>query len=236
MFFTDAVLPDSQRPFPTELWNINIGSLYVHKFDNGYSGGVGVNLGSASDEPFHSFNELNVGFMSFLQIPVWDGRDAWRLFLAYSPVGTLNFPIPGVAYLWNPSNDLHVSIGLPFSVMWRPIEDLTINVSYMPLVTVNARATYRLVDKLFVYGGFESAQEAYLLAGRQDISDRFLGYEKRLLGGLRWEFWKNAAVDLSTGYVFDRYYGIGQNQVRDLHDEVDVAPGAFISTSLHLRF
>ena len=86
----------------------------------------------------------------------------------YSPVGNLNFPIPGVAYLWNPSDAFHASIGLPFSVMWRPVDDLTFNFSYMPLVTVNARATYRLVGKVFVYGGFESLQEAYLLADRED--------------------------------------------------------------------
>jgi hypothetical protein len=34
-----------------------------------------------------------------------------------------------------------------------------------------ARATYRLVGKVFVYGGFESAQEAYLLADRENLSD-----------------------------------------------------------------
>ena len=112
MFFTDAILPDSHRPFPNELWNVHLGTNYMHKFDNGWSGMLGINFGSASDKPFHSINEMNVGFMSFLQIPVWNDRDAWRFSLMYSPVGNLNFPIPGVAYLWNPSDTLHASIGI----------------------------------------------------------------------------------------------------------------------------
>ena len=78
MFFTDAVLPDFHRSFPDDLWNVSLGTMFLHKFDNGWSGGLGVNFGSASDQPFHSIHELNAGFMSFLQIPVWDARDAWR--------------------------------------------------------------------------------------------------------------------------------------------------------------
>ena len=70
LFFTDAILPDSHRPFPHELWNVSLGTNYMHKFDNGWSGMLGINFGSASDKPFHSINEMNVGFMSFLQIPV----------------------------------------------------------------------------------------------------------------------------------------------------------------------
>jgi hypothetical protein len=115
MFFTDAVLPDSHRPFPSELWNVNFGSLYSHRFNNGWMGGLGINFGSASDQPFHSINEMNLGFFSYLQVPVRNDRDAWRFSLMYSPVGNLNFPIPGVAYLWNPSDAFHASIGLPFT-------------------------------------------------------------------------------------------------------------------------
>ena len=121
MFFTDAILPDSHEPFPSELWNISLGSNYLHKFDNGWSGMVGVNFGSASDKPFYSINEMNIGFMSFLNIPVWNDRDAWRLMLMYSPVGNFNFPIPGVAYQWNPSTPSM----LPLVCRFRSCGDLS---------------------------------------------------------------------------------------------------------------
>jgi hypothetical protein len=235
-FSTDAVLPDSHRPFPNELWNVRMGPSYLHKSDDGRFYGVALSFGSASDKPFHSIDEMTFGFLGFLQIPARNERDSWRFFLMYSPAGNLNFPIPGVAYLWNPSETFHASIGLPPALLWRPLEDLTINVSYLPVTTVNVRATYRLVDNLFVFAGFESLQEAYFLADREYIKDRFMGFEKRLVGGVRWDVWRHATLEASAGYAFDRYYGVGQNWIRNLHDQVDIAPGPFVAASVRIRF
>ncbi len=237
LFSTDAVLPDSHQAFPEELWNISLGTNYMHKFDNGWMGMVGINFGSASDKPFHSIDEMNVGFMSFLQMPAKNERDKWNFMLMYSPIGSLNFPIPGVAYLWNPSDRFHASIGIPFSVSWRATDALTFDVSYMPLVTVNAMATYKFNDQLSLYGGFQSLQEGYLLADRENTNDRFMGFEKRLIAGVRWAFYRHATLDLSGGYSFDRYYGIGQNQIGgNLSDQVNIDPGPFASMSFQYRF
>lgn len=236
LFFTDAILPDTQRPFPSELWNISLGLMYAHKFDNGWSGGLSTTFGSASDKPFHSIEEMNVSFFGFLQMPARNERDAWLFSLMYSPVGNVAFPIPGIAYSWKPSDELHVNIGLPFSVMWKPVEDLTLTCSYIPVTNVNARATYRVNSGLNVYGGFEWLYEAYFLADRAQRRDRFLAFEKRLIGGVRWDFWTHAALDLNAGYAFDRYYGEGQNQISNLHDKVDVSPGPFAGANLLFKW
>jgi hypothetical protein len=235
-FSTDAILPESHRAFPDELWNVRMGPNYLHKSDDGWSYGVGLSFGSASDKPFHSLDEMDFGFFSFLQIPARNERDAWRFMLMYSPVGNVNFPLPGLAYLWNPSATLHASIGLPPALLWQPVEDLTLNFIYLPLTTLNARATYRLVDKFFVFVGFESLQEAYFLADREDRSDRFMGFEKRLISGVRWDVGRHASLEASAGYAFDRYYGVGENWFRNLHDEVDIDPGPFVSASVRVRF
>ncbi|MGH9206007.1 MAG: DUF6268 family outer membrane beta-barrel protein, partial [Acidimicrobiales bacterium] len=126
-FSTDAILPDTHRPFPTDLWNVNLGVNYTHKFDNGWTGGLMTSVGSASDQPFHGIREMTYGLGATLQIPVWNDRDKWTLGLMYSPSGTLNFPIPIVSYSWNPSDSFHLNIGLPFAMMWKPLDDLTIN-------------------------------------------------------------------------------------------------------------
>jgi hypothetical protein len=229
-------LLDSHRVFPSELWNVTFGLNFLHKFDNGWTAAFGLNFGSASDKPFNGIKEMNVGFNAFLQVPVSNERDWWRFSLMYSAVGNVNFPIPGVAYVWNPREDLHVCIGLPLSVMWRPVEDLTINAMYVPFANVNARVTYRPADRLFIFGGFQWAQEAYLLADRAELNDRFLGYEKRLIGGIRWDIWQHAALEINSGYAFDRYYGIGQNQIGNLTDRVDIAPGVFVGANFRIRF
>jgi hypothetical protein len=236
LFFTDAILPDTQRPFPDELWNINVGLMYIHKFENGWSSGISATFGSASDRPFHSIHEMNVGFFGFLQVPARNERDSWMFSLMYSPVGNLTFPIPGIAYSWKPSDDLHVNIGIPFSVMWKPVEDLTLTFSYIPITNVNARATYRVMNAVNVYGGFEWLNEAYFLADRAEQRDRFLAFEKRLISGVRWDIWTHAALDLNAGYAFDRYYGEGQNQISNLHDRVDISPGAFLGANLLVKW
>jgi hypothetical protein len=235
-FSTDATLPESHRPFPDELWNVRFGTNYMHGSATGRSYGVSVYFGSASDKPFHSLDEMNIGFLAFLQVPARNERDAWRFLLMYSPVGTFNFPIPGVAYLWNPSDRFRASLGLPPMLWWRPRADLTVTASYVPLAIVNARVTWRAVDGVFLYAGFESLHEAYYLADRQDRDDRFMGFERRLVGGVRWNLGRRAALDLNGGYAFDRYFGVGENQFRDLRDQIDIDPGPFISTSLRLRF
>lgn len=236
LFSTDATLPDTGRPFPGELWNISTGLTYIRKFENGWSGGLSTTLGSASDKPFHGIAEMNVSVFGFLQVPARNDRGSWLFSLMYSPVGNLTFPVPGLAYSWKPSDDLNVSLGLPFSVRWKPIEDLTLTFSYIPVTNVNARATYRLRDGLEVYGGFEWLNEAYFLADRADQRDRFLAFEKRLMSGLRWDVWKHAALDVNAGYAFDRYYGEGQNQFSDLRDQVTISPGAFLGASLLVRW
>lgn len=235
-FITDALLPDSQRAFPNELWNITTGLTYIHQWDNGWTSGVGVNVGSASDRPFHSLREVNLGMNLFLRTPGWNERDSWLFALIYAPTGNLTFPIPGVAYLWNPSDNLRVSIGLPFSVMWKPVEKLTLNLMYIPVTNVTARATYDLFPSVQVFGGFEWFQEAFFLADRVERRERFIGFEKRLVGGVTWTLGKYGAVEVNSGYAFDRYYGRGENQIGSLADEVDIASGAFLGASYRLVF
>lgn len=235
-FFTDAVLPDSRRPFPDSLWNLTLGLAYSHKFENGWTAGASFSFGSASDRPFNSIHELTANVAAFLRIPAFNDRDSWLLGLFYSPVGNLNFPVPGVAYQWNPSERFRMSIGLPFSINWRPTDDLTLTFSYVPVVNVNARATYRVAERVSVFGGFEWLNEAYFLADRADNDERFLVFEKRLLGGVRWDVCRYGAVELTAGYAFDRDYGTGRNSVGNLRNRMDVEPGAFLGVGARLRF
>jgi hypothetical protein len=232
LFFTDAILPDSGIPFPDQLWNVNVGILGTRQFDNGWSAGLSATFGSASDKPFHSIDEMNMGFFGFLRMPARNDRDAWIFSIMYSPVGNLNFPIPGIAYVWKPSDELNMTIGIPFFARWTPVEDLTLTFSYIPVVNLNAQAKYQLLDGWSVFGGFEWLNEAYFLADRIDRRERFLVFEKKLIAGVRWQCTPRAVVELNAGYAFDRYYGQGRNTISNLRDQLDVEPGAFVGISI----
>lgn len=236
LFSTDAVLPDSLRPFPRQLWNLNLGVNYLHRFDNGWTAAVIAGFGSASDKPFHSIAEMTANLGAFLRVPAWDGRDSWQVGLMYVAGGPANFPIPILSYAWNPSDRLRVNVGLPLSVFWQPTDDLTVNLSYVPLLNVNARLTYRLSPRVQVYGGYEFLNESYLLADRTDVLDRFFAFEQRVVTGLRWEVGAHGTLELNGGYSFGRTYGEGQNQLGSLSDRVNVDPGPFLGFSCRFRF
>jgi hypothetical protein len=231
---TKAILPTSGMAFPDELWNIGLGGSYRHLFDNGWIAGGSVQVGSASDRPFNSIHEINVGFSGFLRIPQGE-HNAWLFTLSYSPTAQIPFPIPGVAFLWVPSDRFQATIGVPFSMTWRPVDDLVLNLSYVPLTNVNARATYRIWGPLRVYAGYRWTNQGYFLADRQDSRDRFLYYDMRVMSGVQANLgaW---SLDLSSGYVFDRYYTEARQASLNGQDRVDVGAGPFLSLGVRLRW
>ena len=141
IFSTDAILPDTHQPFPVELWNIRFGTSFRHDFANGWSEVSSVSLGSASDKPFAPTDRVTVGFNEILRVPQGD-HNAWLFSLSYSNNSQLDFPIPGVAYLYQPSDTFRATVGVPFSLMWRPREDVIVDASYSLIRQVHARVTY----------------------------------------------------------------------------------------------
>jgi hypothetical protein len=235
-FDTGAILPNTLQPFPDELWNVRFATSYRHLFENNWIAGGSVSFGSASDKPFNSIHELTAGVNAFLRIPSCE-HNAWLFTLSYSANSELPFPIPGVAYLWQPSDNFRMNIGLPFALMWRPMENVTLDFSYMLLRTIHARATYRICPPFRVYIGFDWANEVYFLADRPDENDRFFYYYKRVSAGVLYRLGHNASLDFSSGFDFDRYYFESQHSTSGSgFNRVDVGNGPFIAVRFQLRF
>jgi hypothetical protein len=236
LFQTHAILPDTRQAFPDELWNIRMGMTYRHLFDNGWIGGGTVSIGSASDKPFHSIEEMTAGVNAFLRVPRGE-HDAWLFTLSYSPTSDLPFPIPGVAYVWQPSENFRANIGLPFQLWYRPVDELTFDVSYMLLTTLRARATYRLCRPVCIYVAYASENEGYLLADRPDVNDRFYNIDQRVTAGAVYNFSRAGSVDLSGGYVFDRRFFEGKNITSGTDfNQLDVGAGPFLSLRCQFRW
>jgi hypothetical protein len=235
LFHTLAVLPQTQTPFPQELWDIRFGLNYKHTFDNGWSAGATINFGSASDKPFHSVDELTAGIMGFLRIPVGE-HNAWLFSLMYSPTGEVSFPIPGVAFYWQPSDTFNATIGVPFKLEWKPVDGMLLEASYMPLTTVRVQGRYRVWGGVSVYAGYENNNEAYFLADRADTNDRFFVFDQRVTAGVKMEFGPHAVLDLSSGYSFDRHF-FEAHSINDAgSNRVDVGDTPFLSLMFQIRY
>src|SRR5262249_56475670 len=80
---TSAILPDTGGRFPSELWDVSAGVSYRHKFDNSWTAGGALSVGSASDKPFHSVDEMYFRFVSLLRVPQGE-RTSWLFTLTYT--------------------------------------------------------------------------------------------------------------------------------------------------------
>jgi hypothetical protein len=234
---TDALLPDSRDSFPSELWDIHGGALYRHKFQNDWIGGAFLTVGSASDQPFASDDELTINANLFARIP-HEGRNAWLLFLNYANNREFwpHVPIPGVGYSYEPSEAYRLIIGIPFlSAQLRPAEDLSIDLSYLAVRNVQARLSYRFGKSFRGYGGFAWRNERYFRADRSDRNDRLFYYEKRLFVGLQWSLGR-LTMDASGGFAFDRFYFESEKYENRDPNRVNVGNGPYGSLRIGLRF
>jgi hypothetical protein len=236
---TEARLPDSGQRFPQELFDARAGLSYRHKFPNEWILGGSLTAGSASDKPFHSEDELIVRAAALLRVPSGP-RNAWLYSLTYaSDVEIFNLrhiPIPGIAYLWAPSDSFKAVIGFPFmSVEYKPFESVTLDVAYFPVRTVRARATWAIFRPLRVFIGFDADHDSYYLADRGDKDDQLFYYEKRVTGGMRFDL-RHVGVEITGGYVFDRFYFEGERYSERNENRFNVGDGTFISGRLSFRW
>jgi hypothetical protein len=237
-FETRAVLPDTREPFPDELWNIRFGLSYRHRLESGWIGGGHVTVGSPSDQPFASADELDVNATAFLRVPRRE-RDAWLFFVNYSNTRDFlaNFPVPGLGYLYRPSEEFSALIATGFaSVQYRPMEKLTMTATYTLIRTVDVRVTYQITRPVRLWAGFDWTNERYLRADRQDADDRLFYYEKRVRVGATIGLAREFFTDVAVGYSFDRFYFEGEDY-SDRHDNrVDVGSGPFAAVRVGARF
>jgi hypothetical protein len=232
---TGALLPDTGQAFPADLWNVHLGLRYARQLNDGWVAGGGVSVGSASDHPFATIHEMNFGVNAMLRIPQGE-HNAWIFSLMYAPTSELNFPLPGVAFSYNPSPEFHANIGLPLMVIWRPSEQWQFQASYMLLRTVHVRATWRFAPQLSAFAAYDYCNEAYTLLDRPEENDRFFMYDQRVSLGLQSAFTRHWTASLSAGYVFSRYAFEGTSSTASGFDRLDFGNGPFVSVTLGARY
>jgi hypothetical protein len=232
-----ARLPDSCSPFPGELWDVRFGTTYRRRLANGWTGGGNLTIGSPSDRPFASGDEILVAASGFLRVPAGE-KDAWLFLLNYSNNREFlpNVPILGVAYHYRPDERLNVLAGVPMTVIgWEPLERLTVDASYFVPREVRAQVSYALLDSLRLQAGFDWTNQRFFRHDRQDDDHRLSYYEKRVALSARWDIRKNVWLDLAGGWAFDRFWFEGEGYGDRGDDRLDLSDGPFVRLQLGLR-
>jgi len=235
---TRARFPEAGGRFPSELWDAGAGLSYRHKFDNGWIGGLAVTVGSASDEPFNSVDEMYVRAIALLRVPQGE-RNAWIFTVTYASDEEIFhqvLPVPGIMYAWVPSDSFRAVIGFPFSMVeFKPLESLTLEALYVPVYRVRARVTWQIVRPLRAYVGFDWDHDHFYRADREDKADKIFYYEKRLTAGVRFDL-QHVGFEVSGGYALDRFYYEGESYSDRNDNRIDVGAGPFVVGKVNIRF
>ena len=233
IFTGNAIVPETGLPFPDTVWNIHFGMNYSHLFANNWFATLGASIGSSSDKPFENWSQVNLGIHAMLRIPSGE-RNAWLISLAYSPLGQLSFPVPGLAFLWWPDDWLRMNIGLPFQVTITPDRDWQFTASYMLLTNIHTQLSYRVAPKVRIYAGYDWGSEGFHLAEDTNPRERFQYYEMKVNVGTK-VVWGQFRFDVSGGYAFDRFFAQG-NGAFGSHNQVAIAPGPYVALSGSYRW
>ena len=234
---TDARLPDTRERFPGELWDVRVGTTYRQRLDNGWIGGGNLVIGSPSDRPFASGDEILVNATGFLMVP--DSKQStWVFFVNYANNRDFlpNVPLPGVAYDYRPDKRLRVLAGVPMSMLrWTPTDRLALEASYFIPRTIHAKVSFDLVEAVQLYAGFDWSSQRYFRHDRRDDDDRLFYYQKRVAIGARWDLHENVWLDLSGGWAFDRFWFEGEDYGDRGNNRLDLSDGPMIRFQLGLR-
>lgn len=228
---TSVVLPDSGLPVPNQLWDLEAGVMHLRDLGDERRVGGMLRVGSPSDQPFAAWRDLTVTFLGFLTVPARE-QNAWSFSLFYSPTGQIIYPIPGVAYVWRPSNQLRANLGIPFSLEYKPTETVMFTASYMPLNNVEVLLRQSVGEFWNAYASYRTVSETFLLAHRENDRERTYLFDQRMTLGIQRELGRGWSMDLSTAYVFDRRFFQAEKFSGSRRDELSIDPGVAATLQL----
>jgi hypothetical protein len=220
---------------PDQLWLIETGVTHIRPQDDGGTLGGTFLFGSASDRPYAAGRDLTLMAILFMNRPAKRPDDEWSFSLFYSPTSQLPYPLPGIAYIWRPSDAFEAKVGVPAGLEWRPTDDWTLSVNYFPLVNVNATARRRLTDGLSFVAFYRTDTEIYFLADRANDKERFYVFDQRAAVGLEQSLGRGFTLEFMASYLFDREIFQGTNFSSGRTDVVTFEDGLGLGLQLLWR-
>jgi len=233
-----ALLVDRGQWLPRDLYDVSVGSTIRYKLENDWIIGARTEVGSSSDKPFASDEELAVQATAFAQMPWRESLD-WVFMLDYANNRSFgrHVPLPGAALHYYPNRSLDVLAGFPYSsVRWMPQPKVTLTASYLIPRAVRAEAAYKLTDCLTVYGLYAWDHESWFRHDRHDDADQLYYYEMRTELGLRWELLDGLGLEFAGGYAFDRFWYEGDEWEDRGRNDIDLEDACYIRLGASYRF
>ena len=235
---TGAVMPTTGDPFPKNLTDVRFGPTYRRKFSNGWTSGLSIQMGSASDVPFARYDDEELMATWFLTMPSGE-RNAWVVFLNYSNNRDFanHIPLPGFGYSFGDNRWCRGLVGLPvIAATFFPKSKANLALTYLPLLNIKAELGYDFIAPLRLFAEFSWSNEIYFRNAQPDKKLRLFLVDKRLSGGVRLRPARWAEVRLAGGWLFDRSSFESRSVYKDRdYNRIDFGAGPFASIELGFR-
>ena len=235
---TRAALPRSGDTLPGHLWDLQAGLAYRRLLDNGHTVGGSFTIGSPSDKPFASDEEIVLNLNAFWRIPHGE-KNAFVFLLNWTHGREFadDIPLPGFAYYYDAGDNLKIFAGVPFSsVAWEPLDRLIVTASYGLLRNAEARVTYRLTDTVNLYAGWDWDTRVYFRHDRADDDDQLIYHEKKASLGVRWNITRNVYLDCSGGYAYQRFFAEEDDFDDHTDNQIELGDGPYVALTLGVQF
>jgi hypothetical protein len=201
-------LAPSGSPIPP-LYDLSLGLNYVRELAPGENASVWLNVASPSNEPFADLSVTNFMATTAYTYPV-GAHSSWLFLVNYSSQRTTwgGIPLPGFAYRYKVDRKIQWLLGFPTVAMkWDISEKWNLAASaFYPPGLGKATLTYRIAGPLAAYGGWEWAQNTFLLYKRTDSKERLYYDERKAFVGFRAPLGKLVLADLEGGYSYERRF------------------------------
>lgn len=211
-----AFLAESMAPIPRDLYDFAIGGMYRQTIREDWRIGGTLRVGSASDKPFNSIDEMYARGIGFLQVPHLE-YTAWVFFLGLNTDWELPV-VPGIGYQFPVSRRAIAIVGIPVMGAGGQLTDrIGFNVVYWPIRNLQANINFQVTEWARPYLGYRWRGRYFSRADRPDDDDRLLLEDMRAFVGTVFQLTERWTLDVQGGYVFNRQIGEGD----DLSDRDD---------------
>lgn len=135
-----------------------------------------------------------------------------------------DWPIPTIVYQHIEGERLSWVLGLPVAAIhWMPTDRWTIDLSYTPILSINASAEYEFVKDWKLYASFESVENAFHRDGTRP-NRRIFFEQDRTEAGIKWIPLPMVRLSAAGGFAFGQKFTTGWDlrstfTLLKLHDE-----------------
>lgn len=193
-----------------------------------------LSYGTASDKPFKNGRDSTLGANYIHKV-----NSKWFVIANYSNNRAFlnNVPLPGFIYVQEMTREKAFVIGFPFLMWMRPVSQ-NFSIRYFGLLPWFHRLRLLYTNWGFVqpYIGFEQAPQNYFRSDREERTDRFFWFERKIVTGIEARLIKGMRLDLSGGLAFDRQFFEAKNFSEKKEFTVNVENAWFTALSVRYNF